>query len=86
MTVAEPIGVQMTPSAERLAVKLFPLRVSCTQYGSHTPGLVTVVVDPPELVRYLRTAPFTEPGLMAASTSALPAARLLRIMTPARAL
>ena len=79
--VAVPIVVQLTPSAERDAVNVFPLRLTFTQTGTAMPVLVVLVLVPPvDVLRWKETPLEGVPTTIAWVELAL---RLSRIITPA---
>ena len=81
--VTVPNEVQLLPFVERDAVMVLPERTSRTQYGATNPLLVVIVVLPPVLLRHCHVNPLL--GVRATNAFWAFAARLWRIMTPARA-
>ena len=81
--VSEPTRVQVTPSAEREAVKVLPARTILTQEGATTPAMVVDAEIPPAATRRWKDAPW--PGVRTIEACAEPGASVSRIITPALA-
>src|SRR5438270_3744031 len=83
LTLPEPTVIQVTPSVDRLAVKLLPVRTRRSQYGAAGPVTNVPLVLPPLLDRRRKTMPLF--GEMTTEASLALALREARTMTPALA-
>jgi hypothetical protein len=81
MVVPLPCCVHVTPFGERYPVKVFPLRMSLTQYGAAKPVVLLLALLPPVLERYWKVTPLL--GVTAMNALAESAFKLSRIITPA---
>src|SRR5438552_11656377 len=83
LTLPEPTVVQVTPSVDRLAVKLLPVRTRRSQYGAAGPATKVPLVLPPFCVRRRKTMPLL--GEITTEASLALALSEARTMTPALA-